>query len=90
MAGHCARSLHAEQNALLQAAMIGVPCEGSTMYVTCQPCNTCAKMIINAGVRHVVYEGDYPDPFSLELFGLSHVTVDIYRDGALVPVEETA
>src|SRR5437762_222434 len=47
MAGHCIRSLHAEQNALLQAAMIGVPCEGSTMYVTCQPCNTCAKMQIN-------------------------------------------
>jgi len=89
MAGHCARSLHAEQNALLQAAMIGVPCDGSTMYVTCQPCNTCAKMIINGGVQHVIYEGDYPDAFSLELFGLSHVRVDIYRDGVLIPVEET-
>lgn len=62
-AGHCIRSLHAEQNALLQAASMGVPCEGATMYVTCQPCNTCAKMIINAGITRVIYEGDYPTRF---------------------------
>lgn len=67
-AGHCIRSLHAEQNALLQAAMIGVACEGATMYVSCQPCNMCAKMIINAGISKVIYEGDYPDDFSIELF----------------------
>ena len=67
-AGHCIRSLHAEQNALLQAAMIGVACEGATMYVSCQPCNMCAKMIINAGISKVIYEGDYPDNFSIELF----------------------
>ena len=59
-AGHCIRSLHAEQNALLQAAMIGVPCEGSTIYVTCQPCNACAKMVINAGIRRVVFSEAYP------------------------------
>jgi dCMP deaminase len=73
--GHCIRALHAEQNALLQAAMIGVPCEGATVYVTCQPCNTCAKMIINAGIQRVIYEGDYPDPFSLELFRDSNMEV---------------
>lgn len=67
-AGHCIRSLHAEQNALLQAAKIGIACEGSSLYVTCQPCNSCAKMILNAGVETVIYEGDYPDEFSLELF----------------------
>jgi len=67
-AGHCIRALHAEQNALLQAAKIGIACEGSTIYVTCQPCNACAKMIINAGVKRVIYEGDYPDEFSKELF----------------------
>ncbi len=86
-AGHCIRSLHAEQNALLQAAMIGVPCEGSSMYVTCQPCNTCAKMIINAGIVRVVYEGDYPDPFSLELFGHAGTQVFRYVDGRLEEVE---
>lgn len=86
-AGHCIRSLHAEQNALLQAAMIGVPCEGSTVYVTCQPCNSCAKMLINAGIRTVVYEGDYPDPFSLELFRDSKMEVFRYVDERLEVVE---
>ncbi len=86
-AGHCIRSLHAEQNALLQAAMMGIPCEGSTMYVTCQPCNTCAKMIINAGIVRVIYEGDYPDEFSKELFRDANMEVLRYREGALEPVE---
>jgi dCMP deaminase len=67
-AGHCIRTLHAEQNALLQAAKFGIPTEGASMYVTCQPCNGCAKMIINAGINRVIYEGDYPDEFAKELF----------------------
>lgn len=86
-AGHCIRSLHAEQNSLLQAAMIGVPCEGGTMYVTCQPCNMCAKMIINAGIEQVIYEGDYPDEFSLELFRDSKMNIFRYVDGVLERVE---
>ena len=87
ISGHCMRSLHAEQNCLLQAAKIGVSCEGSTMYVTCQPCNNCAKMIINAGVSRVVYEGDYPDDFSLELFRDSKMEVLRYKEGVLEAVE---
>jgi len=67
-AGHCIRALHAEQNALLQAAKIGVACDGATIYVTCQPCNACAKMLINAGIKRVIYEGEYPDEFSKEIF----------------------
>ncbi len=86
-AGHCIRSLHAEQNALLQAAMIGIPCEGASMYVTCQPCNMCAKMIINAGIARVIYEGDYPDPFSLELFRDAALEVFVYRDNRLEKVD---
>jgi dCMP deaminase len=86
-AGHCIRSLHAEQNALLQAAMIGIPCQGATMIVTCQPCATCAKMIINAGIARVIYEGDYPDDFSKVLFREARLEVLRYRDGALEPVE---
>jgi dCMP deaminase len=82
-AGHCIRSLHAEQNALLQAAQMGVRCEGSTIYVTCQPCNSCAKMLINAGVVRVIYEGDYPDEFSKELFREAQMEVFVYREGAL-------
>jgi dCMP deaminase len=86
-AGHCIRSLHAEQNALLQAAMIGIPCEGATMYVTCQPCNNCAKMIINAGIKQVIYEGDYPDDFSLELFKESGLEVFRYTETGLEQLE---
>lgn len=86
-AGHCIRSLHAEQNALLQAAMIGVPCEGAAFYVTCQPCNACAKMIINAGITRVIYEGDYPDEFSQVLFRESGLEVFRYLDNRLVKVE---
>ncbi len=81
--GHCIRSLHAEQNALLQAAMIGIACEGATMYVTCQPCNSCAKMVINAGISRVIYEGDYPDDFSLELFRESQLEVFRYTPNGL-------
>ena len=88
-AGHCIRSLHAEQNALLQAAMIGVACSGATMYVTCQPCNSCAKMVINAGIQRVIYEGDYPDPFSLVLFRDSKMEVFRYLDSCLEEVELT-
>ena len=59
--GHCVRTLHAEQNAIIQAALHGVSTDGATIYVTHQPCLICAKMIINAGIRRVVYGGDYPD-----------------------------
>jgi dCMP deaminase len=86
-AGHCIRALHAEQNALLQAASFGTPCEGATIYVTCQPCNTCAKMIINAGIVRVIYEGDYPDEFSKELFRDAQIEVLRYRDDRLEPVD---
>ncbi len=86
-AGHCIRSLHAEQNALLQAAKFGISCDGATMYVTCQPCNACAKMVINGGISRVIYEGDYPDDFSKELFRESNMEVLRFRDGELEPVE---
>jgi dCMP deaminase len=59
--GHCVRTLHAEQNAIIQAALHGVSVKESTIYVTHQPCLNCAKMIINAGIVRVVYGGDYPD-----------------------------
>ncbi|MBS1717854.1 MAG: dCMP deaminase family protein [Armatimonadetes bacterium] len=86
-AGHCIRSLHAEQNAILQAAKFGVSCAGATMYVTCQPCNTCAKMIINAGITRVIYEGEYPDEFSKELFRDAKTQVFIYDEGHLRNLE---
>jgi dCMP deaminase len=59
------RALHAEQNAFLQAARHGVNLDGSVLYVTIQPCAICAKMIINAGIKKIVIEGEYPDRFAL-------------------------
>ena len=59
--GHCVRTLHAEQNAIIQGALHGVDVSKSTIYVTHQPCLVCAKMIINAGIERVVYAGHYPD-----------------------------
>jgi dCMP deaminase len=57
--------------------MFGVSCLGAALYVTCQPCNNCAKMIINAGIRRIVFEGDYPDEFAMELFHGGEV--ELYR-----------
>ena len=70
------RALHAEQNAFLQAAKHGVSLKGATIYITTQPCSICAKMIINAGVERIVFEGDYPDPFAVELLDESGVTLE--------------
>ena len=55
------RGAHAEQNAIIQAASSGVSMEGATMYCTTAPCSTCAKMILNAGIRRLVLGERYPD-----------------------------
>lgn len=55
------RGLHAEQNAIIQAAYHGVSVKDSILYVTCHPCSVCAKMIINAGIRKVIISQGYPD-----------------------------
>ncbi len=56
---HCTRTIHAEQNAIAQAAQMGIAINNSTLYCKMTPCYTCAKLIINAGVRRVVAEMDY-------------------------------
>jgi dCMP deaminase len=61
------RGTHAEQNAIIQAALHGVSTAGSTLYCTHQPCILCAKMLINAGVERVVFQGNYPDGLAVEL-----------------------
>ncbi|MBI3998845.1 MAG: dCMP deaminase family protein [Armatimonadetes bacterium] len=71
--------LHAEMNAIIQAAYHGVSIAGASIYVTHQPCLTCAKMILNAGIRRVVFAGDYPDPTAramLESAGVELVRLD--------------
>jgi len=74
--GHCARSTHAEQNAIVQAARHGTSIEGATMYCTDHPCLSCAKLLINAGVRRVVYGQAYPDDLAVGLFREAGVELD--------------
>jgi len=70
------RGIHAEQNAIIQAAMIGVSIKGATLYSTTQPCSLCAKMLINAGIKRIVYKGDYPDDLSIEMLREAGVKLD--------------
>ncbi|ADU65829.1 cytidine/deoxycytidylate deaminase family protein [Desulfurispirillum indicum] len=62
------RGLHAEQNAILQAARFGTSVEGATLYCTHQPCSICAKIIIGAGIREVKYVHGYPDEMTRQYF----------------------
>jgi dCMP deaminase len=61
------RGLHAEQNAIIQAAYYGVSIEGATLYCTHQPCITCAKMLINAGIKKIIFEEPYPDELAEQM-----------------------
>lgn len=61
-------AVHAEQNAIIQAAKLGVSVQGATLYCTHQPCSICAKMIINSGISRVVFVNGYPDEFSVKMF----------------------
>jgi dCMP deaminase len=56
---HCVRTSHAEQNALAQAAKFGISIDGGTVYCKMEPCYTCAKMLINSGIKRVVAEMRY-------------------------------
>jgi dCMP deaminase len=58
---HCVRAIHAEQNAIIQAALHGIDLRGSTCYVTSAPCVHCSKMLIAAGIVHIIYLENYTD-----------------------------
>ena len=73
-------AVHAEQNAIIQAAKLGVSVQGATLYCTHQPCSICAKMIINSGITRVVFDEGYPDKFSIKMFNEAGVKVEKYSD----------
>lgn len=70
------RGLHAEQNAIVHAAYHGIAIAGATLYVTHQPCISCAKMIINAGIVRVIFAGAYPDRMSRELLAEARIELE--------------
>jgi dCMP deaminase len=70
------RAVHAEQNAIVQAATFGVSIRGATMYCTTQPCILCSKLLINARIERVVVAEEYPDELSLEMLAEAGVSVE--------------
>lgn len=73
---HCVRTVHAEMNALIQAAKRGHSIEGATAYVTNMPCTTCAKALITAGIERVVVFSEYHDTLATDFFAKAGVTID--------------
>ena len=71
------RGLHAEQNAIIQAACMGSSIEGGTLYCTTQPCVICTKMIITAGIKRVVIKESYPDELAQEMAKEAGLVIDV-------------
>jgi len=69
------RGLHAEQNAIIQAAIHGVAIKDSVLYCTHYPCAVCAKMLVNAGISAIVLEGNYPDDLAKDIFAEAGICV---------------
>ena len=74
------RALHAEQNAIIQAATLAQSIEGATMYITNQPCIICAKMIINAGIEMIVVRDGYPDEFAVQMLAEAGLKIVMLKD----------
>lgn len=70
--------IHAEQNAIIQAAYLGISTKDAIFYCTNLPCSSCAKMIINAGIREVIHKEDFHDKSALNLLKLAGVAVRRY------------
>ena len=74
------RALHAEQNAIIQAATLAQSIDGATMYITNQPCIICAKMIINAGISRIVVREGYPDELAVEMLAEAGLKIVMLED----------
>ena len=75
-------AIHAEQNAIIQAAKMGVSIEGATLYCSHQPCVICSKMIVNAGIVRIVYEKSYPDAFAMQILSDAGVVIEQFDPNA--------
>jgi dCMP deaminase len=69
------RAVHAEQNAIISAAIKGVSIKGGTLYVNTYPCSICTRMLINAEIKRIVYDSDYSDPLAKEMLDESGIKV---------------
>jgi len=73
-------ALHAEQNAIIQAATLGQSIEDGSIYITHQPCAICAKMIINSGIRRIVVKEGYPDQLSIDILAEAGLKIVMLGD----------
>ncbi len=73
------RGLHAEQNAIIQAAYHGVSIKDSVIYVTCHPCSVCAKMIINSGIKKIVIMESYPDELARRMLKEASISIETFK-----------
>ena len=73
------RGLHAEQNAIIQAARYGINITGASIYITTQPCVVCAKMLINAGIQEIVYQNPYPDELAMSMLEEAGMKLRVYE-----------
>lgn len=73
------RGLHAEQNAIIQAAVFGVSVKCSVFYSTHYPCSICAKMLINADIKEIVYDKDYEDDLAKQILSESNIKVRKFK-----------
>ncbi len=81
---HCMRTVHAEQNAICQAARLGISLEGGTCYCRMTPCRTCAMLLINCGIERVVCEKKYhAGRESEEMFRQAGVSIEYFQDEVL-------
>lgn len=81
---HCVRTVHAEQNAICQAAKRGIALEGATLYCRMTPCRVCAMLIINCGIKRVVCEKKYHAGLeSEEMFKQAGIEIEFFEDDIL-------
>ena len=76
------RAIHAEQNAIIQAATSGVNIQGATLYSTHHPCVLCTKMVINAGIKRIVVREGYPDELSRQILKEAKLRVELFKPEA--------
>lgn len=81
-------AIHAEQNAIIQAAKTGISIDGATLYCTHQPCVICSKMIVNAGIIRVVFQEPYPDDFAIQILTEAGVIFEQYTPSETEQTEQ--
>lgn len=79
------RGLHAEQNAIIQAAKHGTAITGSILYCTNLPCIICSKMIINAGITRIIYDAGYPDKLGFEMLSEAGIVIEQFKPPDATP-----